>query len=673
MSECRHTVPGCGSDSRTALTISRNMKNLLGPPVAGHQPRECLVKSHHAAPPADFGTLLGTCPCGVEVFSSNYDSIPDAEMPERDWFRSTVDGVYMGYKWQCVELARRWMYATHGYVFEDIAMAYEIFGLHEVMKPATGERLPLKSFRNGAKRPPEPGALMIWNEGGEFEVTGHVAIVTEVGEGFVRVIEQNVEDTVWPEGRPWSRELPMQRRDGGHEVSCTYHDGEIIGWVIQTEDGTHAEEELADNPDLFTIRRNALPNAPEAGAEWLDGSDPIQASYIELMKGQNLSADPADMGAYYTISETALREIRRAANELHRMFMHATNHVLKDDALLARFNLPPALWPRIRKSWSNRRNEMITGRMDFSMRPDGLKLYEYNADSASCYMEAGFLLGRWAEAFGCTAGRDPAIGLHDALVDAWTETEIDGVLHIMLDDDLEETYHALYMREAIEKAGIPTRMIRGLDGLHWGEDGEVLDAEGTPIRWVWKTWAWETALDEIREDLAEDEENLRLHRTIDRATQAPRLVDVLLRENVMVFEPLWALVTSNKAILPIVREMFPSSRFLLNTGYELTDELRASGYAAKPIVGRCGANVSLFNRKEEVVAATDGRFEERDTIYQELFRLPQVEGRNAQLQAFTVSGAFAGVGVRMDAGLIITTDSDLLPLRVVSDSGFLKD
>ncbi|WP_416899981.1 MAG: glutathionylspermidine synthase family protein [Minwuia sp.] len=630
------------------------------------------MKNHHAAHPADFGTVLGEAPGGVAVRSSNYDSIADEDMPARDWFHSTIDGVYMGYKWQCVELARRWMYANHGYVFEDVAMAYDIFRIREVVRPATGERLPLHSFRNGAKRPPEPGALMIWNEGGEFEVTGHVAVVTEVGADHVRVVEQNVEDAVWPDGRPWSRELPMRKRDGGYTVDCTYDDGEIIGWVIQTGDPTHAEVELDDNPALFEIHRHALAPAPAAKASWLDPEDPIQANYIELMKGENLSKDPADMSAYYTVSATALREIRRATNELHRMFMHATNQVMKDDALLARFNLPPALWPRIRRSWNNRRNEMITGRMDFSMRPDGLKLYEYNADSASCYMEAGFLLGRWAEAFGCNAGRDPAAGLHDALVDAWTETEIDGVLHIMLDDDLEETYHALYMREAIEKAGIRTHMIQGLDGLQWGEDGEVLDAEGTPIRWVWKTWAWETALDEIREDLAEDEENLRLHRTIDRATQPPRLVDVLLREDVMVFEPLWALVTSNKAILPIVREMFPSSRFLLNTGYELTDELRASGYAAKPIVGRCGANVSLYNRKEDLVAATDGRFEERDTIYQELFRLPQVEGRNAQLQAFTVDGAFAGVGIRVDPSLIITTDSDLLPLRVVTDGEFLR-
>ncbi|MEQ9126229.1 MAG: glutathionylspermidine synthase family protein, partial [Alphaproteobacteria bacterium] len=105
--------------------------------------------------------------------------------------------------------------------------------------------------------------------------------------------------------------------------------------------------------------------------------------------------------------------------------------------------------------------------------------------------------------------------------------------------------------------------------------------------------------------------------------------------------------------------------------YELTEELRCAGYAAKPIVGRCGANISLYNRREDLVAETDGRFDDRDAIYQELFRLPQVEGRNVQIQAFAVAGAYAGAGARVDPSLIITTDSDLLPLRVLPDEEFL--
>lgn len=611
-------------------------------------------------------------PGGVPVYSSDYASADRAELPTRQAYRSYVDGIYMGHKWQCVELARRWMYLNRGYVFDDIAMAYDIFRLRHVRVVADGALLPLRAFLNGARRPPEPGALLIWNEGGEFDVTGHVAVVTEVFPDRVRCIEQNVDDRAWSDGRSWSRELPAATdADGGFHVSCTFEDTAILGWVIQTDDDAHAEAIADPDPRLFALQLRTVPEAGQADRPWLDSSDENQAAYIEMMGGCRLTDAESDQYKYFCISETALREIRRATNELHRMFLHATNYVLEDVDRLRRFNIPPALWPRIQQSWNNRRSQMITGRFDFSVSEQGVKVYEYNCDSASCHMECGFVQGRWAAHFGCDAGRGAGDGLWERLVEAWRESGVDDVLHIMQDRDLEETYHALYMKSALEAAGIPCRIVRGTSGLQWGEDGRVCDADGLPIKWVWKTWAWETALDQIRDDLADDEENLRLHRTIDRKTQRPRLVDVLLREEVMVFEPLWTLIPSNKAILPVLYSMYPNSRYLLNSQYGLTDELRRTGYVAKPIVGRCGANISIYNRNEDLITETPGRFEDQDQVYQELFRLPQVGGNNVQIGTFSVGGSFGGACVRVDPSLVITTRSGLWPLRVVPDAELL--
>ena len=97
-------------------------------------------------------------------------------------------------------------------------------------------------------------------------------------------------------------------------------------------------------------------------------------------------------------------------------------------------------------------------------------------------------------------------------------------------------------------------MITGVDGLGWDGQGRVVDADGVPILWVWKTWAWETVIDQIRSECDADAEDLRLHRTRD-PKRAPRLADVMLRKEVKVFEPLWTLIPSNKAILPILWSM----------------------------------------------------------------------------------------------------------------------
>lgn len=131
--------------------------------------------------------------------------------------------------------------------------------------------------------------------------------------------------------------------------------------------------------------------------------------------GQVINQDPYH---YYTITESAEQELIKATNELHLMYLHATDKVLKDDNLLALFDIPKILWPRLRLSRQRRRHHMITGRMDFCMDERGLKVYEYNADSASCHTEAGLILERWAEQGYKGNGFNPAEGLINELAGA---------------------------------------------------------------------------------------------------------------------------------------------------------------------------------------------------------------------------------------------------------------
>jgi glutathionylspermidine amidase/synthetase len=622
--------------------------------------------------PAPFGTLIGMAPGDVPVYSSDYASADDAELPTRQAYRSYVDDVYMGHKWQCVEFARRWLYLNFGYVFDDIAMAYDIFRLPTVRQIRENRLLPLKSFRNGSLRQPEPGCLLIWDEGGEFETTGHVAIVTEVTPDYVRIAEQNVGDRPWPEGCNYSREIRAETTpEGNYWLECSFGDARILGWVIQTDDATHAEHIEPPDPRLHRIEAREVPNRGAVGPVWLNVANEDEAAYVEFMEGHRLHSDPALERRYYCISETALAELRRATNELHALFMHAAGYVLSDDSRLEAFNIPRALWPRIHQSWDNRRTQTISGRFDFSLTEQGLKVYEYNCDSASCHMEAGKIQGKWAEHYGCDDGDDPGAKLQELLSAAWRHSDVDDVLHIMQDTDPEETYHSLFMQEAMTEAGIRSKIIRGVDGLRWETDGGIADADGERVKWVWKTWAWESALDQLKAECEDDEVELAQLRAARNTLRRPRLVDVLLRKEVMVYEPLWTLIPSNKAILPVMWTMFPEYPYLLDTAYELTNSLRQTGYVVKPIVGRGGANISIFDNKDKLRAETAGRFDDRDLVYQQLFSLPQSGGFNVQISTFTAAGRYAGACIRVDESPVITLKSENLPLRVVRDSELL--
>lgn len=615
---------------------------------------------------APFGTLLGYAPGGVAIYSSNYESLNDLEQMDDASFRHYLDKEYMGYKWQCVEFARRFLYLNYGTVFTDVRMAYEIFSLRYLRQVVNDNILPLQAFPNGCERPPVAGSLLIWQQGGEFEHTGHVAIITQVLDNKIRVVEQNVIHHPLPAGQQWTRELPLTYLDGKYAIQDTFDDTEILGWMTQTADDRHSLPQPQTPAPYLAIHCERVENHGQFAGTWLNEQDPLEHTYVQANGGHTLNADPY---RYFAVSRSAEQELIHATNELHLMYLHATDKVLKDDNLLALFDIPEALWPRLRLSWQRRRHHMITGRLDFCMDERGLKVYEYNADSASCHAETGLILDKWAQQAGEVAGSDPGEYLLDALANTWKHSDATPFVHILQDHDAEESYHAQFMQRALTKAGFESKILHGLDELHWAESGQLVDGENRPVSCVWKTWAWETALDQLREESEADHAALPIR--TGHPKNAVRLIDVLLRPEVMVFEPLWTVIPSNKAILPVLWSLFPHHRYLLDADFELNAELEQSGYAVKPIAGRCGNNIGLISHEDRVLDETSGKFAEQKNIYQQLWCLPEVAGRYIQLCTFTVGGHYGGVCVRSETGLVIKKESDIDPLRIIDDKDFI--
>ena len=245
--------------------------------------------------PVAFGTEMGRFN-GVPAFSSHYESADYDAFAHESAYLSHLNGVYSGHKWQCVEYSRRYLIAVDDVTFPDVNMAYEIFDLpqferitrrarHAGARCANGMRhcdkvaVDVVKCRNGQHpaddasmaaglERPAPGCLLIWNYGGFFSFTGHVAVVTEVlevadhlagaapcaapdaarggatsatssaggssvGRRFiVRVAEQNVYDEHWG-GRNYSRELPATINANGafHIHDPSPQGGTVKGWI----------------------------------------------------------------------------------------------------------------------------------------------------------------------------------------------------------------------------------------------------------------------------------------------------------------------------------------------------------------------------------------------------------------------------------------------------------
>ncbi|XNM62961.1 glutathionylspermidine synthase family protein [Escherichia coli] len=99
-----------------------------------------------------------------------------------------------------------------------------------------------------------------------------------------------------------------------------------------------------------------------------------------------------------------------------------------------------------------------------------------------------------------------------------------------------------------------------------------------------------------------------------------RLIDVLLRPEVMVFEPLWTVIPGNKAILPVLWSLFPNHPYLLDTDFEVSEHSgenrlrREADFRPLRQQYRSGQPVMIV-----LLDQTSGKFVDRKNIYQQLW------------------------------------------------------
>ena len=78
------------------------------------------------------------------------------------------------------------------------------------------------------------------------------------------------------------------------------------------------------------------------------------------------------------------------------MTLEVIERVVNDDVLLHLFEIPESLWPMIRKSWKERKTDLL-GRMDLAWNGvDPPKLLEYNGDTPSVLVESAAPQFNWA-------------------------------------------------------------------------------------------------------------------------------------------------------------------------------------------------------------------------------------------------------------------------------------
>ena len=607
-----------------------------------------------------FNKVQGIASTNVHAYSNGDDDFFSVE-------RHYLHGIFMGFKWQCVEFARRWLLMRKSCIFPPIPCAADMWSeLTYVERVTDGKRFPLKCYPNGSHHEPKHDSLLIYPRNKDLPF-GHVAIVCSVVPGFVRIAEQNYIYHSWADD--FAREIPVVVTDGNYLIK---DDDDICGWI---EIDDNDELQPLDETKLHLILKQYQDARPCGVLErvsvtdksfhsiknWLNEDDPAEKYFIQLYGPDLIRAD-TDTLPYYRIDQELTLNIGSTSNELHQMFLDATNYVVENDDLFKHFCIPEVFWPKIRQSWANEKDLTLTGRFDLAFDGKELKCFEYNADSASALFEMAIIQEKWAQAVKLDQTFMSGFQLHRLLIKNWKQICQDlnvQRVHLLIDDDQDEILTALYMQYILTESNIPSKLCILFKDLHW-KNSKLVDNEGYQVQLVWKTWMWESVFSDYLQ--AEKDENF--NKKIDN--EHPRLAEVLLNDDIKVLEPLWKVIPSNKAILPVLWSMFPDHPHLLRSEWALTNDLKQGGYVKKPIVGRCGHNVTLYDvNGDSVLDETQGKFIDRNAIYQKLFPLPKRDGYHAIFGSWVIGGLFAGFGIREDKKLITDADSPVTACAIV--------
>ncbi len=341
-----------------------------------------------------------------------------------------------------------------------------------------------------------------------------------------------------------------------------------------------------------------------------------------------------DETAYYEFSYEQVAQLERSTTELYRLCLLAVDHVIRNN-MYELFSIPAVYIPFIESQWKQH-SPSIYGRFDLAWNGEeskAPKMLEFNADTPTSLFEAGAVQWFWLNDI--DKHKDQFNSIHLSLIDSWKNIRVtlkEEPLYFSCMKEFPEDYiNVSYLRDCAEQAGISTRFIDINDiGM---KNNSFVDLKDCNIKNIFKLYPWEWLINE-------------------------EYGPCLLQSQTNWFEPAWKMILSNKAILPMLWELFPGHPNLLESYFY--DPGRLTSYAEKPLLSREGSNVTLVE-DGKVIQATSGDYGEEGFIYQQLYKLPCFDGNYPVIGSWIIGDKAAGIGVRETTSLVTDNFSRFLP------------
>lgn len=325
--------------------------------------------------------------------------------------------------------------------------------------------------------------------------------------------------------------------------------------------------------------------------------------------------------AAYEFSLAQINQVEAATNELYLMLCGLAQRIVDTKGLYEKLGLPSDWKDKVIESW-NKDEKSIYGRFDLWYDGKTIKMLEFNGDTPTSLLETAITQYYWMKDRGLP---DQFNSIHEKLVESWkwmkNQGGLDSTLYFScIKESPEDFRNVEYLMDTAKQANVDVKFIFIED---IGSDGKNLyDLDEVKINHWFKLYPSEWLMNES-------------------------FGTTLKSSDVMMLEPLWKMLISSKAVLPLLWEQYPNHPLLLPSFFSVSDRVN---YVQKPLWGREGRGIILSPTTDDPGA-----------IYQERKDLPDFGGYRPVLGSWIIGGEAAGFGIREDKGLITGNLSQFTP------------
>ncbi len=372
--------------------------------------------------------------------------------------------------------------------------------------------------------------------------------------------------------------------------------------------------------------------------------EPLKKEYLEEIGfSWHTDSDGSDYVAdeLVVLSQEEAENFYEAGNELYEMYVKAAEYVI-EHRLYHEIGIPFNLVEIIELSWENDVHWHLYSRFDLAGGVDGypIKLLEFNADTPTALFETAIL--QWAmlkfnhldEAKQFNVVYEAIVKNFKRLVTLFDEPEkfeewYEGwkILFSSVQGSQEDENTTRLLEVMAKDAGFRTAFCY-VDEVGFGEEGIFCGDE--PFEFWFKLIPWES--------IAIEEPELAL-----------LLTSIVKNQKAIILNPAYTLLFQSKGILKILWDLFEGHPLLLETSFE---PLEGKAYVKKPLFGREGENIEIYDANGNLIAKRDGEYGNFPVIYQEYVELPRdSQGRSYQAGLFFAYES-CGLGFRRGEKII---------------------